>query len=125
MGRQKFIIMESIQEKFERLNANVCLLNASVLGINIAVEEHDLTIDVLFKCVNGMLTMKFLNVYEYGFCYQHAFSFYDVADFKFLVTPENEIYLSLDPDVSTPANCSNDQDFIVAKDFEVVVAHEV
>jgi hypothetical protein len=116
--------MESIQEKFERLNTNVQLLNATVLGINIALQELVLTIEITFKCTNSTVKIKFLNVYEYGFYYQHAFSFYDVADYKFLVTPENEIYLALDPDVSNPLHCSNDQDFVLAKDFDVVVVND-
>lgn len=115
------------QELIKKLSNNNTLLDASLTQINISNQAKDgLIIELYFTLMYSKeyksIKLVFKGITEYNFIYNSTHNFYDVTSYKFLVSTENEVYISLDPINEENEISLEDLDFILSKE---VVGYEI
>ena len=109
-------------ELFDLLKTNFTLLDSELVGVKFGMVDYALTMEMDFiikkRFGGSCLKLKFLDIKEYGFYYDHTRIFYNVEDFK-LLRKDDLFYLSLDPYLEDRESISeNDNDFVLAREIE-------
>ena len=105
------------------LEGKNCLGDFTLTSLCLKGVDDSPIIELCFAARAGadyeFVRMTFSGINEFSFYYNNKHVFYNVEDFKFLVTRDGLFYLSLDPDRSQDGELQTDQDFIKAGYVEI------
>jgi len=103
----------------ELLKGKNTLLDSVLVSFCVHEQAGEPVVSFLFKMRGSSdfirIKITFFDVVEYSFYYSCKSIFYNVETLRFLVTQDNNFYLSLDPDESQIDPSDADQDFIKAR----------
>jgi hypothetical protein len=107
-------------ELFDLLKSfQVCILDSSILKINIFIQDHQLFIEMDIAPIKGeIFRLRFCDIKEYCFYHRHDHHFRYIENFNLLKSGDL-FYFTFDPeDERLMAISENDQDFILFGSFE-------
>ncbi len=110
------------KDVLNRFDQNYSLLSSVLFSLQIKQSENGaLEICLVFKLTypkDAEVTIKFLDVQEYGFCHNSGHYFYNVESFKFFFS-DGQFYICLDPFDESDKMHAEDNDFIISREIEL------